>query len=85
MARRSLNGLRLPTYHRLDVRVTRAFVVGGGILEAYVDVFNVLNRENLRSYFFDVVAIRDGQAITNRVAGETLLPRLPSLGLRYVF
>ncbi len=79
-----LNALRLPAYHRLDLRFTRNFSVGRGVLQAYLDIFNVYNRENLRSYGFSV-QVNDGVVSTRQVGGEKLLPMLPSIGFRYVF
>ncbi|MCZ6915498.1 MAG: TonB-dependent receptor [Gemmatimonadetes bacterium] len=79
-----LNALRLPAYHRLDLRLTRNFSVGRGVLQAYVDIFNVYGRDNLRGYFFSV-QVNDGVVTTRRLKGETLLPMLPSIGFRYEF
>lgn len=79
-----LNALRLPAYHRLDLRVTRNFAVGHGALQAYLDIFNLYNRENLRGYFYSV-QVNDGVVSTRRFGGESLLPRLPSIGFRYEF
>ena len=72
-----INSLRLPPYHRMDIRVTRTFQVGGGTLSAFLDVFNLYNRENLRSYDYKV-ELPSGKVIQN--VGETLLPILPSFG-----
>jgi hypothetical protein len=46
--------LQLPPYDRMDIRVTRTFQVGNGRLSAFVDVFNLYNRENLRSNDYKV-------------------------------
>lgn len=79
-----LNGLRLPVYHRLDLRVTRTFTIGSGAMQVYLDLFNAYDRENLRSYSYNI-RVTNGQLFATRHAGETLLPILPSLGLRYEF
>ncbi len=77
-----INSDRLPAYHRLDVRVTRTFSVGRGRLDLFLDVFNLYNRSNLRSYDYGV-RLPAGIAIRN--PGETLLPLLPSFGLTWTF
>ena len=77
-----INADRLPAYHRLDIRATRTFQVGGGTLRAFLDVFNLYNRENLRSYDYKV-EFPSGRVIPN--VGETLFPILPSFGLTWEF
>ena len=80
----ALNGDRLPAYHRLDLRVSRSFEVGRGLLSVFLDVFNLYNRANLRSYGYDVRLVGD-ELVTRRVPGAELLPLLPSLGIRWEF
>ena len=77
-----INSRRLPAYHRMDLRATRTFQVGRGTLSAFLDVFNLYNRENLRSYDYKV-ELPSGRVIPN--IGETLLPILPSFGLTWEF
>lgn len=47
-------GLRLPDYHRLDLRATRRFALRHGELRAFLDVFNAYNRTNLVGYIHRV-------------------------------
>ena len=68
----TLNAERLPSYHRIDFRVTRSFPIGGGTLQAYLDLFNLYNRQNLRSYFYSV-QFNDGQLTSGRDNGEEML------------
>jgi outer membrane receptor protein involved in Fe transport len=79
-----MNSVRLPTYHRLDLRVTRRFDVGKGVLDLYVDVFNAYDQQNLRSFDYGVRSI-NGRVMLVRYPDEELLPILPSLGLRWEF
>ena len=79
-----VRGERLPAYHRLDMRVTRDFVVHGNSLQVYLDVFNLYNQTNLASYAYDGW-FTEGRVIVNQVDGQTLLPRLPTIGFRYEF
>lgn len=74
------NDARLPTYARLDLRFNRAYDFTRRRLTLYVEVINVLNREN--------VGRTDGTIRTNgSVNGfvETMFPLLPSAGLRIEF
>jgi len=79
-----LNSLRLPAYHRLDVRISRNFAVENGVLQAYLDVFNVYNRANLRGYAF-YPRVRNGSVGVVQTNGEELLPILPTIGFRWEF
>jgi outer membrane receptor protein involved in Fe transport len=79
-----LRAERLPAYHRLDLRVTRELTLHGNPLQVYLDVFNLYNRTNLASFAYDGW-FSEGRMIVTRVDGQTLLPRLPTIGFRYVF
>jgi len=79
-----LNGERLPDYHRLDARGTKSFGVGRGRVEVFVDVFNVYNRINLRGFAYHLTRLGKSW-VSKRTPGEQLLPRLPTLGFRWVF
>jgi len=79
-----MNSIRLPTYHRLDLRVTRRFDVGRGVLDVYIDLFNAYNQQNLRSFDYSTDLI-NGELRYIRSPDEELLPILPSLGLRWLF
>ena len=78
----AINSQRLPDYHRMDLRATRTFDVGRGQLRVFLDVFNLYNRQNLRSYDYKV-DLPAGTVIPN--TGETLLPLLPSFGFTWEF
>ena len=70
------NALRLPPYARLDVRADRAFNWSSRRLVVFVDVANVLNRQNVRntSYTID----RAGRVFDTT---GSLLPIVPSGGV----
>ncbi len=76
--------LRLPAYHRMDLRVTRDFTVRRNTLRAYLDFFNLYDRTNLGSYEFGGT-YSNGTMIMERRNGQTLLPLLPTIGFRYEF
>jgi hypothetical protein len=69
------NGLRLPSYARLDVRADRAVSWWGRRATVFVEVANVLNRRNERNVPYAVG--RNGQL--NGVT-DSLLPIVPSAG-----
>lgn len=76
-------GLRLPDYHRLDLRATRRWTLRHGELRAFVDVFNVYDRVNLIGYDHRV-AIADTRLIVTPKPREQL-PLLPSIGAEWEF
>ena len=55
-----------------------------GILQAYLDVFNVYNGANLRGYFFQPFVNNARVQVVQR-PGEELLPILPTIGFRWEF
>jgi outer membrane cobalamin receptor len=79
----ALNQGRLTPYKRMDFRASRRFRLSRGDLLLYVDVFNLLNRENAmdleqNAYWADGRLVRD----------QAFYPQLgimPSLGLRWAF
>jgi len=79
-----LNSVRLPAYHRLDLRVNRRFQLRRGTLDVYLDLFNAYNQENLRSYGYQLRTLSDELRYV-RYGDETLLPFLPSIGFRWEF
>lgn len=48
----AMNSARYPDYHKLDIRVDKQFILAGWSLTAYIDLWNVYNRENIISYSF---------------------------------
>jgi len=79
-----VRGMRLPAYHRLDLRLTRDFSVRGGTMSVFADLFNLYGRTNIASWRYEPDIV-NGRPITVRSLGLTLLPRMPAFGLRYEF
>jgi len=79
-----LRRTRLPAYHRLDLRITRAFHLKGGMLQVFLDLFNVYNRTNLGSWDFSG-SYEDGSLTVQRMNGQEMLPFLPTFGLWFEF
>ena len=50
---KEFNATPYPAYHRLDVRATRHFQTRRGVVDTYVQIINVYNRENLRKFDLD--------------------------------
>lgn len=75
------NGLRLPDYARLDLRADRAFTYRKRRLTLFVEVINVLGRNNYRTQGASLnPATADVFEITERV-----FPLLPSAGILIEF
>ena len=81
------NAARLPAYHRLDLRLSRAFRLFRLDGQFYVDVVNVYNRENLLAYRYGVTVDHSNpeQAPQLRRERTTMLPILPTIGLSIAF
>ena len=77
---------RMRDYLTLDLRVARTWRWPGQSLTAFLEITNALNRRNLGGIEYDVEELEDDdggfQIITNE---ETLLPLVPSLGIRWQF
>ncbi len=76
-------GLRLPDYHRLDLRVTRRFKVRRGEVRVFLDIFNAYDRLNLLGYDHSVSV--SGTQVTDRKKPREQLPFLPSVGVSWEF
>jgi hypothetical protein len=75
------NAGRLPAYSRLDVRADRAFTYRRSRLTLFVEVLNVLDRENVRTQS-PSLNLRTGQVFQ---LTEKLFPVLPSAGVLIEF
>ncbi len=72
---------RLPDYHRLDLRASRRWTLGSGLLVLFLDVQNVYDRENVAGFDFEI----DEEAGTLDPNAEDWPGILPSLGVSYEF
>ena len=77
----SRNTLRVPAYARLDVRASRTFNHRSNRITLFVEVMNVLGRENVR-YTPPGVSFRTGQAFG---LFESMIPLVPSAGVLVEF
>lgn len=80
-----LNAERLPSYHRLDLRVARVWGLARGHLSTYVDLQNAYDRQNVRGRtdFFFLPDDAGGASVGS--AWTTWGGLLPSFGLRWGF
>jgi outer membrane cobalamin receptor len=76
-------GLRLPDYHRLDLRATRRIALRRGELRVFLDVFNAYDRKNALGYDHRVTV--SGAQVTDVREPREQLPLLPSLGASWEF
>jgi len=74
------NSAHYPAYSRLDLRVSKKTKLLKKPLNIYLDILNLLNKENVVSYFF--LYDRNGNPIKE---SNNLLPFIPSVGLSYSF
>jgi hypothetical protein len=75
--------LRLPDYHRLDLRATRRIAVKRGEVRLFLDVFNAYDRMNVLGYDHQVTV--SGTQVTDRKKPREQLPFLPSVGATWEF
>ena len=75
------NALRLPSYARLDVRANRTFDLSRRRLTLFVEVINVLNRENVR---FNPPRVSSTTRQVTRLF-DSLVPVVPSAGVLLEF
>ena len=78
----SLYGGRLPSYHRMDVRLTRRVQAAKGEFRFFMEVINLTNHQNVLGY--DVFRVRNqvGALVLQRDP-ETWFSILPSLGVSW--
>ncbi len=76
------NRVRLPTFQRLDARLNKAYVYRDWKLTLYVEVVNVLDRDNYR---FERLRRYDGSSGSASLVFNKLFPILPSAGVVFEF
>ena len=78
-----LNGVRLPSYQRLDVALHRNFDFASWDMKLYLQIVNITNHKNIFNYSWS-----DGKA-QERKPGKrkeiSMLPLFPSLGIDFTF
>ena len=79
----SRNGDRLPDYAVLNLKVAHRWRWQDQSLTVFFELSNALDRNNVGAYEYDVDAVDGGFELLREPV--TLLPRIPSLGVRWMF
>lgn len=74
----------LPAYYRVDTRLSKSFDKGRNRISAFVEVFNLLGRENVAGHDWSAFLRTNGTLAVTSSEG-LFLPRLPSVGVRWEF
>ncbi|MBM3280014.1 MAG: TonB-dependent receptor [Candidatus Handelsmanbacteria bacterium] len=78
-----LNGVRLPSYQRLDMGVERQFNFRSWDMKFFFQVVNLTNRKNIFNYFWSEGKPEERKPAKRREI--PMLPLLPSLGIDFNF
>jgi hypothetical protein len=73
----AVNSSRFPAYSRIDLRLERQLRIWGNPAEIYLEVINLLNRNNVFDYNYN--------SDYSEVKATYQLPRLPVLGFKLIF
>jgi hypothetical protein len=80
------NSERYPPYRRLDLRISRHFQLQRGSLRLFVEVINLLDRDNSHSIEdISIVAYEPGGPIEVVTDHDEWFPILPSIGVSWIF
>ena len=80
------NGLKLPAYHRMDLRINRYFEIGQKRMSTFLNIINLYNRSNLRAKVLDFTLFAsNGDLILAQERDEAWFPILPSIGATLEF
>ena len=78
------NAERLSNFASLDVRLSRKFELGRGRLTAFVEVSNLLDRNNVCCLDYDIETNDAGESVLE-YSEDYWLPLLPAIGFLYEF
>ncbi|MFV2089321.1 MAG: TonB-dependent receptor plug domain-containing protein, partial [Pseudomonadales bacterium] len=78
------NADRLPNFSSFDLKLGRTWDWPRQSLTVFAEVTNVFNTNNVGAYEYDLDGVTDG-AYQVTQEGVTLLPMVPSLGVRWTF
>lgn len=79
------NNDRLPNYLSFDLRIARRWDWENQSLTAFFELTNAFDRENVGGYEYDVEEDEVNGGFLLPAETVTLLPRIPSLGIRWTF
>lgn len=79
-----INGKRYPSYHSLDMRLTKNFQLKSWYVSLYFQIMNLYNRKNVHEYSFEQMIDENGEIYYQKVT-EHFLPIIPTLGMSVKF
>ncbi|HXI13341.1 MAG TPA: TonB-dependent receptor [Thermoanaerobaculia bacterium] len=81
-----MNAARFPAYHRVDLRVSRHLATSVGGFGFFVELFNVLNQENVtRVDGYDFTIDQSTGVVVSEAREMSVVGILPSFGVTYQF
>ena len=78
------NAKQLPRFASLDARISRKFDVGRGTITAFVEVSNLLDRNNVCCFDYDLETDENGEEFLES-SPDYWLPLLPAVGFLWEF
>ncbi|MCP4898116.1 MAG: TonB-dependent receptor, partial [bacterium] len=79
------NSVLIPDYSRFDLRASRTFNLKNSTLRFFVEIMNIFNTENPRSYDYEFTANPDGGVDSTAIVQGTWMPLIPSFGVVWEF
>ena len=78
--------LRVPAFHRLDIRVKKAFMFNDWEMGVFLELFNLYNRKNVLEFSYSTEYVR-GSGESTQIEKEAIhqLPFIPYLGVTMDF
>ena len=73
-----VNSLRVPPFHRLDIRIKKSFIFDRWQMGVFLELFNVYNRKNVLEFYFESNDLNQKEAFHQ-------LPFIPYLGVMMAF
>jgi hypothetical protein len=79
------NGERLGSFSRIDVRGSRTVQLDSGRLSFFVEVYNLLNRDNPCCVDEFAISVDPGGNVAVTPDVDNWLPIIPSFGIQFEF
>jgi hypothetical protein len=79
-----LNNAQLPAFHKMDLNLTYKFTLFNMPFEAYINIYNLYNRQNPFARYVSTESDGNGNTIT-KVKQLVLFPIIPTFGFNFKF
>ncbi len=79
------NSRRVPTYRTLDLKLAKNWIFKKFNLKTYVNIINLFDRENIRSFEWDNFSQVNGRVVEWGLGNTGFIPRFVSLGVGVSF